>query len=196
MPLYSCCTCAAQFGEASAPPAACPICSDDRQYVPASGQAWATQEELLGRHYNTLTEVEPGVLAVGVEPKLGIGQQVSVGCTAGGAVGPVVVLCAAVHTALVPCIAGSPAGCATNRQCPCVHAACCLCRVQTHPPLPRTSLNAGLPRPGARRQRAVGLRGLVPPRHCCRCAGSGRHLSHCHQPPPLLQRLRRLGRRF
>lgn len=76
MPLYSCCTCGAQFAEAPAPPLACPICSDDRQYVPASGQAWATREELQGRHRNTPGEVEPGVLAVGVEPKLGIGQQV------------------------------------------------------------------------------------------------------------------------
>jgi len=84
MPLYSCCTCAAQFAEAAEPPAACPICNDDRQYVAPGGQAWATKEELQELHRCTLTEVEPGVLAIGVEPKLAIGQQVSRWTSAAG----------------------------------------------------------------------------------------------------------------
>lgn len=99
MPLYSCCTCAAQFADAGAPPAACPICTDARQYVPAAGQAWASREELQGRHRNTLTEVEPGVLAVGVEPKLGIGQQVGCDRHTGGAGR----LCLAAGLDIMPC---------------------------------------------------------------------------------------------
>ncbi|PRW60200.1 MBL fold metallo-hydrolase [Chlorella sorokiniana] len=63
------------FAEAAAPPAACPICNDDRQYVAPSGQTWATKDELQERHRNTLSEIEHGVLAIGVEPKLAIGQQ-------------------------------------------------------------------------------------------------------------------------
>lgn len=104
MPLYSCCTCAAQFAEAAAPPAACPICTDDRQYVAPGGQVWATREELRERHRNTLKEVEPGVLAIGVEPKLAIGQQV--GAT------------------WVPAVAG-------GQRCTCVSCPLCLQSVQS-----------------------------------------------------------------
>ncbi|MDN6605243.1 hydrolase [Brevibacterium sp.] len=57
------------------PPQLCPICDDERQFVPASGQEWTTREELESEgHSVSINEREPGLFALQVEPKLGIGQ--------------------------------------------------------------------------------------------------------------------------
>lgn len=47
---FICATCGTQFAESDAPPAACPICSDERQYVGWSGQHWTTHAELAEQH--------------------------------------------------------------------------------------------------------------------------------------------------
>ena len=52
MPRYVCATCAAQFPDADAPPSECPICEDERQYVPEDGQRWTTLDELAQTHRN------------------------------------------------------------------------------------------------------------------------------------------------
>lgn len=54
----------------------CAICADERQWVPADGQRWATLEELAdaGRRVD-VTELEPDLFGITVEPKVGIGQQ-------------------------------------------------------------------------------------------------------------------------
>ncbi|SDS90160.1 hypothetical protein SAMN04489752_2806 [Brevibacterium siliguriense] len=67
------------------PPELCPICEDDRQWVPASGQQWTTRNELESEgHRITITEREPGLFALRVEPKLGIGQTCYLACTDSG----------------------------------------------------------------------------------------------------------------
>jgi len=72
--LISCATCAVEYGhDRSALPELCPICADERQYVPATGQAWATQAEFAARTEVRLDELGPDqwvVTARGV----GIGQ--------------------------------------------------------------------------------------------------------------------------
>jgi len=74
MSRYVCATCAAQFPDADAPPEVCPICTDERQYVPEDGQRWTTLEELAATHRNELrTEFE--LWGVGTEPWLAIGQR-------------------------------------------------------------------------------------------------------------------------
>jgi hypothetical protein len=75
MPVFHCRTCGAQYPPADAPPAACPICEDERQYVGPGGQQWATVEELAADHRSRVEEVEPGLLGVGVEPGFAIGQR-------------------------------------------------------------------------------------------------------------------------
>ena len=56
-------------------PELCPICADERQYVPASGQQWLALDELAqGGQQGTLIENEPGLLGIGTTPKVGIGQ--------------------------------------------------------------------------------------------------------------------------
>src|SRR5258708_12905832 len=55
---------------------ACAICADERQWVPASGQAWTTLEELGAA--GTTVEVaalEPGLHALAASPGAGIGHQ-------------------------------------------------------------------------------------------------------------------------
>lgn len=57
------------------PPQLCPICADERQWVPTTGQQWTTREELESeQHRVSINKREPGLFALRVEPKLGIGQ--------------------------------------------------------------------------------------------------------------------------
>ncbi|RBP66105.1 hypothetical protein DFO66_10348 [Brevibacterium sanguinis] len=68
-----CRTCGVEFAEPTPP--VCPICADDRQFVPASGQEWTTRAELdSAGHSVVVEEREPGLHAVRVEPRFAIGQ--------------------------------------------------------------------------------------------------------------------------
>ncbi len=42
MAVWTCRACGVEYPESEHPPAACPICEDERQYVPPAGQAWVT----------------------------------------------------------------------------------------------------------------------------------------------------------
>ncbi|MDN3568289.1 MBL fold metallo-hydrolase [Paeniroseomonas aquatica] len=75
MPHFICQACTTQFAGSEAPPARCPICEDERQYVPARGQAWTTLERLRGSHTNGWRQLEPDLLAVQSYPALGINQR-------------------------------------------------------------------------------------------------------------------------
>jgi hypothetical protein len=66
-----CVTCGVQFAE---PASGCPVCEDQRQFVPPGGQQWTTLEELHGSHRNALRD-EGGLLGIGTEPKFAIGQR-------------------------------------------------------------------------------------------------------------------------
>ena len=69
--LLSCATCGV---ETTAPlPDVCPICADERQYVPASGQAWTTQAEIAGRTQTHIEEVGERQWSLHA-PGVGIGQ--------------------------------------------------------------------------------------------------------------------------
>ena len=64
MPAFICNTCGTQYAPSDKPPAACPICDDERQYVPPTGQAWTTLEALRMRFYNAWRELEPNLIAI------------------------------------------------------------------------------------------------------------------------------------
>jgi glyoxylase-like metal-dependent hydrolase (beta-lactamase superfamily II) len=72
---YLCNTCGTQYPPRDTPPSACPICADDRQYIPPTGQRWTTLDELREGHANRIEEIEPGITKIVTEPKFGIGQQ-------------------------------------------------------------------------------------------------------------------------
>ena len=75
-PAFLCLTCGTQFPPSPEPPAHCPICEDDRQYVNHAGQQWTTLEDLRRTHTNRFEPVanEPGVTRIVTEPRFGIGQ--------------------------------------------------------------------------------------------------------------------------
>jgi glyoxylase-like metal-dependent hydrolase (beta-lactamase superfamily II) len=74
MPHFICVTCGTQYPESSQPPAHCPICEDERQYVNPNGQQWTTLEDLLPNHKMLIEAVEPDLHRLKPEPKVGIGQ--------------------------------------------------------------------------------------------------------------------------
>ncbi len=75
MPCHICTTCGTQFAESGNPPAACPICDDERQYVKPTGQGWITPDRLGLTHKNTLKAKEPDLIGIGTEPHFAIGQR-------------------------------------------------------------------------------------------------------------------------
>lgn len=75
MDSYICQTCGTQYTATPQPPAQCPICEDERQYVPETGQSWTTLAALRGSRRNSWRRHEPGLLGVGTEPTFAIGQR-------------------------------------------------------------------------------------------------------------------------
>jgi len=73
---YICTTCGTQYAASDGPPAVCPICDEDRQYINPNGQSWTTLAELRQSGYrNVFTEIGPGLTTIETEPKFGIGQR-------------------------------------------------------------------------------------------------------------------------
>lgn len=72
---YICITCGHQFAESESPPANCPICEDDRQYVNPRGQSWTTLDELARGHRNLVKPLETGLTGIATEPRFAIGQR-------------------------------------------------------------------------------------------------------------------------
>jgi hypothetical protein len=74
MPNYICVTCGTQFPESDQPPAHCPICEDERQYINPEEQQWTTLEALRHDRKMVIEPLEPGLHRLKPEPKIGIGQ--------------------------------------------------------------------------------------------------------------------------
>src|SRR5687767_7407937 len=71
MPNHICVTCGIQYPESDTPPAGCPICEDERQYVNPRGQQWTTLEQVQRVYRNAFNELEPGVTAIVNEARRG-----------------------------------------------------------------------------------------------------------------------------
>jgi hypothetical protein len=84
MPAFTCVTCGAQFPPSDVPPDRCPLCTDERQYVPASGQAWTTLERLRGGHTNKFRRLAPGIMTIETTPPFGIAQRALLAQTPAG----------------------------------------------------------------------------------------------------------------
>jgi glyoxylase-like metal-dependent hydrolase (beta-lactamase superfamily II) len=68
-----CATCGQQYGAARED---CPVCLDQRQYVPAGGQRWTSLAELTAAgHRGRVEEEDAGLYGVGAVPEVGIGQR-------------------------------------------------------------------------------------------------------------------------
>jgi len=83
--MFLCETCGTQFADSGEqPPASCPVCEDERQYVPAEGQRWTTLEAIRTAHDPDIRELEPGLTGIGLEPAFAIGQRALLVESAGG----------------------------------------------------------------------------------------------------------------
>ncbi len=79
---WICRTCAVEHAER---PDVCAICADERQWVPATGQAWTTLAELAAAGERlVLEELEPDLFGLSSEPNVGIGQQAKIVRTPAG----------------------------------------------------------------------------------------------------------------
>lgn len=85
MTLRICARCGVEDADRDEPLAVCPLCEDERNYVPDAGQVWTTQEELAARPYElTVREFEPGLFGLERSPAVGIGQRTFLLRTSGG----------------------------------------------------------------------------------------------------------------
>jgi hypothetical protein len=75
MPAYICTACGTAFPPSATHPAECPVCEEERQYVPLGGQRWTTLEGLKTTHANVFREHEPDVIGIGTQPTFAIGQR-------------------------------------------------------------------------------------------------------------------------
>jgi hypothetical protein len=85
MTAYICVTCGVQYPPAEQPPAGCPICEDERQYVGWRGQQWTTMVELAeGGRRAVVREEETGLYSLETQPPTAIGQRALIVRTAAG----------------------------------------------------------------------------------------------------------------
>ena len=71
-----CVTCGVQAAPSEEPPASCPVCTDERQYVGPGGQRWTTLEAMRADGYrNSLDELEPELFGLVTRPAFAIGQR-------------------------------------------------------------------------------------------------------------------------
>lgn len=86
MTVWVCATCANEFPDTAAPPAGtCPICADEREWVPASGQRWTTYAELAAAGTTlSVDQLEADLFSMTASPTVGIGQRGLLVRTPGG----------------------------------------------------------------------------------------------------------------
>jgi glyoxylase-like metal-dependent hydrolase (beta-lactamase superfamily II) len=74
--IWICPACGANHPEASSAPERCPLCEDERQWVPPTGQRWTTMSRLAAEGcHSVVREVEPGLIGIACEPDVGVGQR-------------------------------------------------------------------------------------------------------------------------
>ncbi|GAA0530107.1 MBL fold metallo-hydrolase [Chitinophaga japonensis] len=81
---YICTTCGIQYNDSPHPPAHCPVCEDERQYVGPGGQSWTTLEQVNRQHRNIIELTAPGLYAIYTTPSFAIGQRAYLLVTPGG----------------------------------------------------------------------------------------------------------------
>jgi len=84
MEAYICTQCGTQYAASESAPDQCAVCADERQYVNPQGQAWTTHARLRRTHRNTVKMEGAGVIGIGVEPQVAIGQRALLVRGAGG----------------------------------------------------------------------------------------------------------------
>ncbi|MEP6595646.1 MAG: MBL fold metallo-hydrolase [Ginsengibacter sp.] len=79
-----CTACGTQFPMTGNAPGVCPICNDDRQYVPEAGQTWTNLDE-LSNNYGVITKkLNNSLYELKMVPSFAIGQRALLVLTPGG----------------------------------------------------------------------------------------------------------------
>src|SRR5687768_14012170 len=84
MTIWLCATCGIEYADTPEPPDSCAICSDDRQYIPPTGQRWTTLPEVQRDRRASFEEFEPDLYGITITPKIGIGHRPLLVRTPGG----------------------------------------------------------------------------------------------------------------
>lgn len=71
----TCVACGTKFPTGRELPTLCPICEDDRQYVPNGVQAWTSSEKLAKDHHVEIRELKEDLYELKVSPEFAIGQR-------------------------------------------------------------------------------------------------------------------------
>jgi hypothetical protein len=75
MTIFCCRACGTSFPPQETTPAACPICQDARQYVPAGGQSWISRADLARTHRNAWKSHEKNIFSIQTVPAFAINQR-------------------------------------------------------------------------------------------------------------------------
>jgi hypothetical protein len=75
MHAFICATCGTQYSPSETQPASCPVCLDERQFLPPGGQRWTTPESLRITHLNAWRLYEHDLWGIGTTPSFAIGQR-------------------------------------------------------------------------------------------------------------------------
>lgn len=75
MTCFICVACGIQFSARSEPPQACPICEDERQFVPETGQQWTDMASISRSHEVIWKEEAEGIHNLQVSPPFAIGHR-------------------------------------------------------------------------------------------------------------------------
>jgi hypothetical protein len=70
-----CTTCGTQYGLAMTGDKVCPICSDDRQYTPETGQSWTTLSKISQGHSLLTKKLNSQLYEIKIVPTFAIGQR-------------------------------------------------------------------------------------------------------------------------
>ncbi len=70
-----CTACGTGFQDDSRLAELCPICNDDRQFIPLAGQRWTSSSALKENHCNKITQLNERLYTIKTEPEFAIGQR-------------------------------------------------------------------------------------------------------------------------
>jgi len=79
-----CTACGTQFPLNSDQPELCPICNDDRQFIPDKGQSWTTLHELSDNYSVIIKKINDSLYELRIAPSFAIAQRALLVLTPGG----------------------------------------------------------------------------------------------------------------
>jgi len=75
MTVFLCTACGTSYPDAPRSPESCPVCEDERQFVPSAGQSWTPRDTLADTHRNAWRRHEPGLMSVQTVSAFAINQR-------------------------------------------------------------------------------------------------------------------------